>query len=295
MVSGVTASGHYWIASYPKSGNTWVRVILHTLIGGGRRPDLSTLGRRSPNSAALSWIEDILDIPIEDLTSSEQTRLRVEAYRTLATQRTPTQWLKVHDRHDPSLFPEVTVAGTIYIVRDPRDVAPSWADHLNLSLDATITRMNDPEFTVSSTELDYRPQAPQHLGSWSGNVRSWLTGGARPLLLRYEDMLAEPLEAVSRLAAFVGIDATPEIVAATVAACDFVRLQEAEFADGFSERHAHQARFFRQGCAGAWRGSLTQGQADRLWQSHGETMVLLGYGRDGGVSPVVWRDSGLGA
>lgn len=279
----MTGRGLIWLASYPKSGNTWVRVILACLRAGGRAPDLAESAQLGRNSAELDWLESILDVPTEDMVPAEHVAMRAEAYRILAGTAQFPLCLKVHDAYDAELFPAEVTAGTILVVRDPRDVAPSWADHMNVSVDVAIERMNLPDFTLSRTEQEHRLQARQRLGTWSANVLSWLDAAPGPkLLLRYEDMLADPAGAVFKVAEFVGLPASPDLVAATVQASSFDSLRAAEAVTGFAERMEHQNRFFRQGQAGAWRNTLSSDQAALLWAAHGPTMSRLGYSERGG-------------
>lgn len=278
----MTGGGIFWIASYPKSGNTWVRCIIASLLNGGRTADLASLSRVCPNAASRWWIEEMLSLPTEDLTPAELTRLRVSAYRAMAAQVTSPRCLKVHDRYDPALFPPDATKGIVYIVRDPRDVAPSWADHMDVSLDTAIQRMGLADFAVSRNAMALTPQAAQIMGSWSGHVESWLGGAPKPLLLlRYEDMLADPHHAIARLAAFLGVPDDPATVAGAAEANRFEALQAAEAENGFAERLPNQERFFRQGRAGAWQRALSAQQAARLLADHGATMARLGYGPDG--------------
>jgi len=277
----MSGGGVFWIASYPKSGNTWVRSIMGSLRAGGRAPDFKAFGRVCPNAASRWWIEEALDLPTEDLTAPELARARAAAARAAAAQP-GLHCLKVHDRYDPTLFPADATSGTVYIVRDPRDVAPSWADHMDVPLDETIRRMGLPGFRVGRTITAFHPQTEQVLSSWSEHVTSWLNGVPGPLLLlRYEDMLADPRRAVARLAAFLGLPNDPETVARTVEACRFQALRAAEEANGFRERQEHQERFFRQGRAGAWPAALSPAQAARLLADHGAVMARMGYCPDG--------------
>jgi hypothetical protein len=156
---------------------------------------------------------------------------------------------------------------------------------MDVPLDEAIDRMNRRDFVLSQTCADYRPQAAQRMGSWSQNVGSWLDGNPGPILtLRYEDMLADPADAVRRLGAFVGLPTDPDTVAATVESCTFSRLQASEEKSGFLERVRNQRRFFRQGKAGTWRATLNYDQAARLWAAHGAVMTRLGYGPEPGDS-----------
>jgi hypothetical protein len=125
------------------------------------------------------------------------------------------------------------------------------------------------------------------LGSWSANVQSWLDHAPRPLLLlRYEDLLSQPVACHTALAGFIGQPIDAALIEKTVAATSFQSLQAAEARSGFKERGRKQRTFFRQGQAGAWRQGISPEQADRLWTDHHEVMTRLGYRADGILSDV---------
>ncbi len=154
---------------------------------------------------------------------------------------------------------------------------------MGIDLDRAIARMARPDYTASRPGPGRQPQIVQHLGSWSGNVSSWLDRAPGPkLLLRYEDLLAEPAAALAALARFTGLEVSPDLVRQTVAATSFQSLQAAEALSGFAERVTNQRAFFRQGQAGAWRKTLSAAQAERLWNDHHAVMARLGYGSAGG-------------
>lgn len=270
-------SGLYWLASYPKSGNTWVRCFLSALAAGGEMPDFSLLGETTWLSAAREWLEVILDISTSDLTRDELAIARRDMHQAVMAAPHFPRYVKVHDRYDPFLFaPEVT-AGIVYIVRDPRDVALSYAEHRGACLDDTIEAMRRaiPQFASS---LGYRPQVPQALSSWSDHVSSWLDQKDSPvLLLRYEDMSNRPIEEFGRLAAFLGLAPDQGTLCRAVEATRFDALCEKEQSFGFWERSPHMERFFRQGLVGSWQRDLTPAQVERLVLDHNFTMARLGY------------------
>ncbi|AVS73406.1 sulfotransferase domain-containing protein [Paracidovorax cattleyae] len=281
----MTRRGIFWIASYPKSGNTWVRCLIASLQSGGAPVRLGGLGDTVPNSAARAWIEACIDVGSGDMLASELNAMRAQSHREEGARRLCI--LKVHDRYDPGLFPAEVTLGTIHIVRDPRDVAPSWADHMGVDVDTAIARMADDALTLSRSIDSFRPQAPQRFGSWSGHVRSWLDDAPGPrLLLRYEALLADPLGEAARLSRFMGLSVDADCVARAVDACDFEALRGIEEREGFSERQKGQRRFFRQGRSGAWRGVLQPDQAGRIMGDHGAMMRRLGYGADTLADPV---------
>ncbi|BAE50259.1 sulfotransferase domain-containing protein [Paramagnetospirillum magneticum] len=276
----MSESGITWVASYPKSGNTWIRCLIASLQAGGAAPRMASLGRFCPNGAARNWLEEILDIPTEDMVPPELAVFRADVYRHLAQSGGETRFVKVHDAYDPRLFPPEATARTVYAVRDPRDVAPSWALHMNVPLDGALDRMEKPDFTLARVNDRYNSQAEQCLTDWSGHVASWLDRAAAQgplLLIRYEDLLADPITWVGRLAEFLGIAVGDGLIARTVSACRFEALRAAEENEGFSERPPVLERFFRQGRAGAWNEVLTPRQAARIVAAHGAMMRRLGY------------------
>ncbi|PPT99675.1 sulfotransferase domain-containing protein [Xanthomonas arboricola] len=268
--------GIIWLASYPKSGNTWVRCLISSLQTGAAEVDLDRLGKSLPPAASRDWLEQFVDVDSSDLTSSELHLLRNSAYRQCAAQS--LELLKVHDRYDPTLFPADATLATIYIVRDPRDIAPSWADQMSMDVDAAISQMRDSRMTMSRMGRSFYTQTPQWYGSWSGHVASWLQQAPGPrLILHYEDLLAQPLRETTRLATFLGLPSGSSHVARAVAASHFETLRSIEDRRGFAERRREQTRFFRQGRAGAWRSALTPEQAQRVASDHGVVMDWLGY------------------
>lgn len=271
------AEGIVWIASYPKSGNTWVRCLISSLFSDGAEPDLGELGNFCPNGADRQWLENILDIPTDDLTPQELVSARADAYRAVAEGKS-LRCIKVHDCYDPELFPPEATAGIVYIVRDPRDVAPSFAHHFEVSLDEAITRMAKADFTVGRSINRLHPQSPQVYGAWASQAETWLESKAAPfLLLHYENLLTEPVAQVSRLAEFLGLGSDQQLAARAVQACSFDILRQTEAVAGFGERLGHMDHFFRQGKSGTWREVMNPAQEARILRDHGGTMRKLGY------------------
>ena len=117
----------------------------------------------------------------------------------------------------------------IYLVRDPRDVAVSFAHHLSKSIDQAITMMADPQAMMVSERKRQTTHLPQFLYSWSGHVKSWLDApGIRRLVLRYEDMVAHPEGCFGNAARFLGMESPPSMVAAAMEAIRFEKLSAAE-------------------------------------------------------------------
>jgi aryl sulfotransferase len=286
-------AGIFWLASYPKSGNTWLRAFIAALVSGDL-PDinrLTLLGAISSNRAAF---DEALGIAAGDLTLEQQTNLRPRAYEIWAAEADRPLYCKAHDcchltpAGEP-LFPSTATRGAVYVVRDPRAVAVSLAHHAGQTIDAEIARMADANATFSSSRDRLDEQLPQRLQTWSGHVQSWLAAPFPVLVVRYEDMHADPAASFGAVARFLDLPHEPERIASAVAATSFARLQEQERTSGFVERPHHAATFFREGRVDGWRDALSPQQVARIEQAHAPIMLRLGYevtSADGSARPI---------
>jgi hypothetical protein len=129
--------GIVWLASYPKSGNTWLRTFLYHLVriqaGIPREEDeLNKLDRASGYEAKLFGLfQQYLGKPLEEASRSELMGVRAQVQQTVAERMPNVAMLKTHNllgelAGKPTINPAASV-GAIYIVRDPRDVASSLA------------------------------------------------------------------------------------------------------------------------------------------------------------------------
>jgi DNA-binding Lrp family transcriptional regulator len=271
--------GIVWIASYPKSGNTWLRLFVANLIADRDEPlDINAVGRFVPGEADPGWFRAAVRRPLRELSEAEIAALRPEVHRRIARAKPKGILLKTHnvlgeDRGHPLIAMEAT-AGAIYVVRDPRDVALSARSHFGLDLDETIAAM--ARSTRSSPEPEQ--QIYEVYESWSNHVRSW-TQDAHPrlLVLRYEDLHARPLEAFGAVARALGLGRDRRRIERAIAHSSFAEASAQEKTKGFGERSRHAERFFHSGRAGAWRDLLTPAQAERTARDHGEQMRRFGY------------------
>ena len=289
-------TGLVWLASYPKSGNTWVRLLVAAWRAGDEGDlDLDDLAG-SRHAAARDLFDHALGLESSELSPEECAQLRPELYRELASQGSSPLFLKVHDRFhlapDGSfLFPPEVTLKAVYVARDPRAVAPSFAAHFSLDLDEAIRRMADPGHAMSRTGDGLGRQLTQPVGTWSQHVTSWLDQSELPVhLVRYEDLHRAPEETFSGILRACDLPVEPERVARAVQMARFDRVQAQEARAGFKERLPGATSFFRQGKTEGWRKELTAAQVARIEADHGAVMTRLGYSLE--TSPVVGRDDG---
>lgn len=290
-------TGRIWLASYPKSGNTWLRMLLANLSAKDERPvEINDLSRWSGIASARDPFDRLLLIDSGLLTHDEADCLRPRVYEELARggsddeqdpRETPpaVRFVKVHDAYTLTPLGEPLLAGArgadgaIVIVRDPRDVAPSLASHRNTSIDDAITFMNDRDAEFSANTTKQHSQLRQKLPGWSAHVASWLDQSDIPVhLVRYEDLQIDPVATLRRALQFADQAATDDEICRAVRFADFARLRQQEEEMGFREAPQQlTARFFRRGEAGGWRDELTAGEAARIVAAHGAVMRRLGY------------------
>lgn len=285
MTDREQSDGVVWLASYPKAGNTWMRLMLMHLL----HPPRSSWTLDSPiwNGGNLPIkrrrLEALCLIDTSMLTPGEFDQLNPCVVNAASQHVTGTVFYKTHDayRFTPDGVPVLGNAlnqKAIYLVRDPRDVALSLAEFWGKSVQSTVDTMNDPEALLSGSRRKFTPQVVQKLTDWSGHVRSWLDQNQMPVLLvPYEHLRQEPLRWLSDVLDFVGIAATASQMEKAVRLTQFERLQKEEREHGFSEYRERPGVFFRRARPGEWRGELSPDLVAAIERAHGPTMERLGY------------------
>lgn len=276
-------AGIVWLASYPSSGSTWLRVLLQNILADDGAPiDINKLDKSHSLTSRL-WLDDVLGIDTAELSERELAALRPVAMRQLAAQN-ERLFIKIHDAYpDAGIAVDVSQAA-IYIVRNPLDVAHSYAAHLGRDIEYAIGCMADPASNLTELPMLLRPNLRQHLGRWSDHVVGWLDNGSVPVtLVRYEDLHAASVATLARAFDFVGIRTELTQLEAARARSRFEAVARQEDAAGFREKPSAAQRFFRRGEAGAWRELLTPRQVDRIISDHGPAMQRLGYLDDRGA------------
>ena len=272
-----------WLASYPKSGNTWLRAFLANFENDGSAPaNINNLALGGISSSR-PLADDALGIECADLTHEEIDLYRPAFYRSMAARSAHTLLVKTHDAYTINsegepLFPSDVTKGVLYLIRNPLDVAVSFAYHRAEAFDETIARMGRESSAFADRPDRLHIQLRQRLLSWSGHVLSWLDQRALRLhVMRYEDMCLHPIKTFMGAVRFLGMDENPDRVRRAVDFSSFEKLRCQEQKFGFKESPHGTAAFFRNGRAAAWRDALTNSQAERVMSDHGEVMGRFGY------------------
>lgn len=274
--------GIFWLASYPKSGNTWFRIFLANLLNNSSEPiDVNHI-RTGAIASAREWVDQALGFDSAELSHDELDALRPAVYAWHSQEQTEVGYHKIHDAYtyvnkQQPLVPQQGCLGALYFVRNPLDVAISFANHSACSIDDAIAHMGDVHFAFCKGRFRQHTQLRQWLLSWSMHVNSWVNAENIPLLtLRYEDMKKYPQETFAKAVKFLRLDVTAQQIARALANSQIEKLQQMEEKSGFREKPRQMKRFFRKGIAGDWQTTLTQDQIQRIIQMHGEPCVHLG-------------------
>jgi hypothetical protein len=267
-----------WLASYPKSGNTWVRAFLHNYITDAQAPHgINKLHEFSASECNAAFFRAHDPRPAPLYTEAEVQRMRPAVHTDLTRLHDDLVFVKTHNAalavHGVPLCTPAVTAGAIYIVRDPRDVAVSYARYTKRDLDEIIGFMGNAGAANRSTDA----QVFELLSSWSRHAESW-AAVKRRLLVRYEDLLAAPEKGFGRIVRFLGGEVDTARLARAIRHCDFVELAAQEAAHGYEARGPNEAAaFFHTGQAAQWKGVLTAAQVKRIEADHASVMRGFGY------------------
>jgi len=272
-------AGIVWLASYPKSGNTWLRAFLHNFLRDPERShDINKLTDLTAGES-MTHLYRAQDAALDQHFTDERVReLRPLVHRTISEASPDTVLVKTHnalveDGGYPLISLELT-AGAIYIVRNPLDVVISFSHHNRTTVDKMIEFMGSKTAATVSNEKNVY----EVYDSWSGHVASW-TATPSPTLhvVRYEDMLANPQKSFAAVVKFLGIEAPRQRIEKAIRLSSFTVLKEQERRQGFRERPSAMEAFFREGKAGQWKKVLTKEQVAAIVAAHREQMARFGY------------------
>ena len=193
-----------WLASYPKSGNTLVRALLSSYIfskDGNFNFDLLKNIRKFPDFGVFKNLG--VDITDENEVVKNYIYVQKEINKRDGNS---IRFLKTHaalnDINGHKFTDLKNTLGAIYIVRDPRKIVLSYANHSQITLNESLDRLI--ELRTLGGEKDEQNQSVTHVGSWSSNYQSWkeFKKIKKYLLIKYEDLVSDPEKALISILEF---------------------------------------------------------------------------------------------
>ena len=276
-----------WLASYPKSGNTFLRSILGTYFftqDGNFSFDQVYKIAQFPSLFHFNQINI-------DINNIEQTLgSYVMVQNNLNLKNKSKKFFKTHsaffdNKSNNSTFSNTENSlGAIYIVRDPRNVITSYAHHYSITVDEAFNQISDKELFLKKTNL--HPDV--FISSWSLNYLSWKKANIPLLLIKYEDLVKNTKEKLIEVFNFfqtVGINKNiynDKKLDNVIKSTQFNNMKKLEKEIGFEEsvidkKTNKKIPFFNLGPSNNWRNKLDPNLVKKIEKVFSKEMEELGY------------------
>lgn len=276
-----------WFASYPKSGNTWMRLFHKALNHDRRLPfDTKRLVEYSTQCTSMKLYRKVTGEAPSVRTYGDVMKLRVPFQKAVsAAHQGRAVYLKTHSHNFPvdgiNPIDRETTALAVILIRNPFDVVASRLNHYDGDRENLLKQFNSP---MSWSDPPDRDSFPVMLGSWRKNVHSWLVDPDMPkIVLRYEDLLADDGTLWGQVARNIFCVSDEAQIRFAIDATRFDNLRQEESRSGFEERPESSARFFFRGETGYGAEILTRREKKLIWRENGALAECLGYHYEGGA------------
>ena len=270
----------FWISSYPKSGNTWIRAFLTTYIFSQNNNFNFDLLNKIPIFPNKRQIQELVD-----LKELKKNKLDISKYWIPAQQKLnlnkSLKFLKTHTAcvaHEGRWFTdENNSAGYIYVVRDPRSVACSYANYANKTLDKAEQSLINPN-SFGTTQDDI---VADIWSSWKINYLSWKKEKKfKGIVVKYEDLLINPFNEFKNILIFlkkyINVEITDDKIKSCIISSEFKKLKKLEEENGFSES-LYGNKFFRKAEKNEWEKVLPIKLKEEIELAFKDEMIELGY------------------
>lgn len=250
----------WWLASYPKSGNTWIRMFLLAYLTG------EPVDINAEKQFVISDLQPNLHPKATDIYNYLENYCKSISKLKNICVKTHNANISIDKK---KIIPINKTNGGIYVIRDPRDIAISLMNHYDIEIEQAISFMNDDSCIIAS-KFNHMGHI---LGSWSTHINSWLKTNL--IAFRYEDLLEHTEEAFKAIIKIMYLPNNDNLNFA-IEQASFDNLRKLEIENGFSERGG-ACNFFRVGKSGQWKSVLTKKQVKLIEQQHGKVMKGCKY------------------
>lgn len=268
-----------WLASYPKSGNTWTRIFLANYLMNSDKPvPINQVHRFGMGDSVARTYHMVAGRQIDVDDYQLTLKLRDKVLRGIVANKADVNFVKTHnikaEAFGVTLIPDRYTRSAIYIMRNPLDMLVSFARHFGQTHDETAEAIGRTEHTNNAEEST----VIQFLGSWSEHVESWTEKAPYPVLaMRYEDMLENPQESFGKVVEHIGMPLDEARLDKAIRFSSFDELSKQEETGGFVESSPKNDRFFAKGQSGYWKTALAPEVAERVRKDHRKVMKKYGY------------------
>ncbi len=281
-----------WIASYPKSGNTYMRALLasyfFTQDGNFNFEILKTI-KIFPH---INLFKN-LGININDEIEVVKNYIRVQE-EVNKLNKNSINFMKTHSTMQSINSNQFTdlknTLGAIYLVRDPRNIVTSFSNHYDISIhEAAKDLMSFKYLKGVKNNKEFKDQVLTHMGSWADNYNSWkeLKKYKKYILIRYEDLVSDPRKTFLDVINFINSFMKSKIIIDekklqnVIRTTGFTHLKNLEEKEGFEESHTdkkgNKISFFKYGPKNNWKQFITNDIREMIENSFNKEMKELDY------------------
>ena len=271
-----------WIASYPKSGNTWVRSLLSAYLYSDDGIFNFSLLKKIQQFPSEKFFEFFMK-DFNDIKKQSNYWIAAQDRINLSNEIT---FLKTHSalctfENNPFTNKSNTKA-VIYVVRDPRNIVTSVLNHYSFkNIEESFDFIAKDQITIIGENI------VQYLGTWQQNYKSWRDLKFAPVLVvKYEDLINDTkktfLSILNFLSDLIDIKINEKKIANSVDSCSFDSLVKKEKEEGFLEAKVHKEsgkkiRFFNLGKKNNWKNLLNPKIEKKIRKAFEKQMKELGY------------------
>jgi len=272
-----------WLASYPKSGNTWVRLFLDKLLNNNENIDIN-------NIKSIQFPQKFhFDGLVKDTNNLKETSVNYIVAQDKINLDNKIKFFKTHSAnwkaYNTSFTNFENTLGVIHIVRDPRNIVTSVLNHFSKeSYPEAMKFMNNSAQQI----WDNKNESEKFLtliSSWSNHYNSWKKFKKNNLLISYERLLNEPEKEFNKicnlLSKITNLSFKKNQILEAIDKCKFTNLQKLETEKGFveavSDKNGNVKKFFNLGPNNNWEKLLDPEIKSEIEKLFGNEMRDLGY------------------
>jgi len=282
-----------WITSYPKSGNTWIRSFLTSLLYNNDKENAFSNLDRIKQFPGRSLFKNFVH-NFQSIDEVYKNWLNVQSYINLDNK---IKFLKTHHANclikNYKLFDDIESLGAIHIIRDPRNVLTSIKNHLALNDfdEAKKFILSEKEwlgFITSENktiEDDDDNKIPTYIGSWKMHYLSWKNQTKNYILVKYEDLIKDPYKEFFKISNYLekimNTKFNENEIIKAIKQTSFHNMQDLEKKGFFKEYikgvDNKKIKFFNLGPKNDWKSCLNDEIVEEINFKFKNEMEELGY------------------
>ena len=278
-----------WLASYPKSGNTWIRIFISNIINS----------KNNDYKDPFRFLGDIVAYPntiqysglIKDNYNTDEIVANWINSQNIINLKKGIKIFKTHNMlgsFGKHKFTDLNnTVGVIHVVRDPRNVVTSLKNHFSLdSINTAKKFILDKNNWSYATKNENPGVLPNFISSWNMHYLSWKNFPKNYLLIKYEDLIKNPMNEIIKiynyLKKFYDLNLKNEDLNKIINISSFDELKKKESEEGFGESLKNSEKtekipFFNSGPSNDWKKNLDKQVKDEIEKEFIKEMKELNY------------------